>query len=133
MDLRHEAMLMLEKKGSVLDVARDVSRLLRETGVNGAVIGGIAVVLHGYVRTTRDVDILLAKPLEGFAHALEDAGATFDRAENQHVLSGIPVHLVPHDIAGGPRDDTIEIDGILTVSLPDLINMKLRSGLGDRK
>src|SRR5439155_26150806 len=52
MNLRHEAMLMLDKRGAVLATAVKVSRVMRERGIDGAVIGGVAVVLHGHIRTT---------------------------------------------------------------------------------
>ena len=57
-NLRDEALLLLDKRGTVLDIAREVSHLMHEVGIPGLVIGGIVVVLHGHVRTTRDVDIL---------------------------------------------------------------------------
>lgn len=59
-NFREEALLILEKRGSILDIAREVSRLIRDSGVDGVVIGGVAVVLHGHVRTTKDIDIFLS-------------------------------------------------------------------------
>jgi predicted nucleotidyltransferase len=50
---------MLEKRGAVLETARRVSHLLRDNKINGAIIGGVAVVLHGHVRTTKDVDVFI--------------------------------------------------------------------------
>src|SRR5207253_874843 len=64
MDLRHEALLMLDKRGAVLETARTISRIMRQHHVPGAIIGGVAVVLHGHVRTTKDVDVLVQQPLE---------------------------------------------------------------------
>jgi len=58
-NLRDEVLLILDKRGTVLDIAREVSLLMHTAGIPGVVIGGIAVVLHGHVRTTKDVDILL--------------------------------------------------------------------------
>ena len=55
MDLRHEAMLMLDNRGAVLETARTISRIMREHGVPGAIIGGVAVVLHGHVRGLKPV------------------------------------------------------------------------------
>ena len=48
---------MLEKRGAVMETARHVSRILDKAGIEGAVIGGI--VLHGHVRTTKDVDVFV--------------------------------------------------------------------------
>lgn len=57
----------------VLDLAQEMSgdvdrvdaalpplrRLLAAAGMTFRLVGGVAVVHHGYVRTTRDVDVLL--------------------------------------------------------------------------
>ena len=34
-------------------------RALREAGVRYLLIGGFAVILHGFVRTTKDIDLLV--------------------------------------------------------------------------
>jgi len=44
MNLRNEAMLMLEKRGAVMETAVKVSRILKKHDIDGAVIGGVAVV-----------------------------------------------------------------------------------------
>lgn len=120
---------MLDKRGAVLDAARKVSALLRDRDIDGAVIGGIAVVLHGHLRTTRDVDVLIRQSLKDFGDALSAAGATFDPDRREYLLDGVPVHLVPADIAQPAPRSTIIVEGIQTVSLADLINLKLRSGI----
>ncbi|MGB0069318.1 MAG: DUF6036 family nucleotidyltransferase [Isosphaeraceae bacterium] len=61
--LRNEALALLDKQGSILDVARELSQLMRQSGIPGVVIGGIAVVLHGHVRTTKDIDVFVAQSL----------------------------------------------------------------------
>lgn len=73
---RDEGMLILERRGPVLDIAREVSAILRARGIEGAVIGGVAVVLHGHLRTT--VDVLIADDDESFADALRSEGFRFD-------------------------------------------------------
>jgi hypothetical protein len=85
---------MLDRRGAVLDIARQVSQLMRTAGIPGVVIGGVAVVLHGHVRTTRDIDIFLPPPLEPFAELLTAHGYTFDRARKEFVKQGVPVQLV---------------------------------------
>lgn len=120
---------MLEHRGAILDTAREVSDLLRQHQIRGAIIGGIAVVLNGHLRTTRDVDVWIADSLETFADILRDSGASYDPAEREFSLNGIPIHLVPNDLAQPEPQKLTEIDGITTIALADLINMKLRSGL----
>lgn len=119
---------MLDGRGLILETARDLSRLFRERGIEAVVVGGVAVVLHGHVRTTVDVDVLATPPLECVAEVLEEAGYVYDPAMKEFRREGIPVHLVLPDRAGPVPVTPEEIDGITTVSLPRLINMKLRTG-----
>jgi len=126
--LREEALLILEKRGSILEIAREVSQLMRDAGVSGVVIGGVAVVLHGHVRTTKDVDIFTTSKLESLADLFTANGFVFKKPERAFVKKGVPIHLVLPDQVGPYPKKTIEIDGIVTVPLADLIEMKLRSG-----
>lgn len=126
--LREEALQMLDKRGAFLDVAREVSQLMREAGIPGVIIGGVAVVLHGHVRTTKDVDVALAPPLEPLAKLLTANGFTFDKKKKEFSKYGVPVHLVLPEQFGEISNELVEIEGISTVNLAQLINMKLRSG-----
>jgi len=127
--LRDEALLILEGRGAVLETAREVSRILCESEIDGAIIGGVAVVLHGYVRTTSAVDVFVPGEPAELAAALRSAGFKFDRAKREFVNSRVPVHLVTPTDVRQPPSGPEEIDGVVTVSLFDLINMKLDSGL----
>ncbi|HEY2155394.1 MAG TPA: DUF6036 family nucleotidyltransferase [Isosphaeraceae bacterium] len=127
--LRDEALKLLDGRGAILDAAREISAALREAGVEGAIVGGVAVVLHGYVRTTVDVDVYSPEPAERVIDVLESLGFTLDRARREFVRDILVVHIVrPEQVAPAPRR-LVEIDGVTTVSLADLIAMKLRSGL----
>lgn len=119
---------MLDKRGAVLDTARRISTLMRANNVRGAVIGGVAVVLHGYVRTTKDVDVYIADELKAFKPLLESAGATFSAAKREFVLDAVPIHLVDGQMVQPPPKHFVVIEDVTTVDLPDLINLKLRSG-----
>ncbi len=127
-NLRDEALLILDKRGTVLNTAREISRLMHNAGLPGVVIGGVAVVLHGHVRTTKDIDVFLNPPLQPLADLLTCNGFTFDQAERAFVKHGVPVHLVLPEHVSAPLKGTLVIDGITTVTLVDLIGMKLRSG-----
>jgi len=118
----------LDRAGSILDIAREVSRLMRQAEIPGAVIGGIAVVLHGRVRSAADIDVFLDQPLEPFADMLIEAGFQYHKKRRESVRGEVPVHLVTREQVAKPPRQTIEIEGITTVSLPDLIEMKLQSG-----
>lgn len=49
----------------------DVCRLLNRRGAAYIVVGGIAVNLHGHVRATRDLDILVPRDIENTRRILE--------------------------------------------------------------
>jgi hypothetical protein len=125
---RDQALSLMEARGAILDTAREVSRLIRESGLSAAVIGGIAVVLHGHWRATKDIDLQVGCPLQEIADLLESHGFSHDPDRREFVRDGIPVHLVPTEQTGMTELRTIEMEGILTVPLADLIAMKLRSG-----
>ncbi len=120
---------MLEGRGAILDVARAVSHVLIDGDVQGAVIGGVAVTLHGHVRTTSDVDVYIPDPLATFADQLTAAGFDFDANRREFSLAGVPVRLVTAAQAQPTPTNWANIDDIRTVSLADLINLKLRSGI----
>lgn len=119
---------MLDKRGILLDIAREISDLMRAANIPGIVVGGIAVVLHGHVRTTNDIDIFLQPPLEPLAELLTANGFVFNSERKEFVKHGVPVHLVLPEQIGTLLNAAVEIEGIVTVTLVDLINTKLRSG-----
>jgi hypothetical protein len=127
--LRNEALKLLDGRGAILDAAREISTALREHGVEGAIVGGVAVVLHGHVRTTVDVDVYSAEPAGRIVGVIEALGFSLDRARREFVRDKLVVHIVRPEQVPIPPREVVEIDGVTTVSLADLIAMKLRSGL----
>jgi hypothetical protein len=126
--LRDEALSLMDGRGAILDTARELSSLLRGAGVSAAVIDGVAVVLHGHWRSTRDIDLLAVSHLDSVAGLLQAHGFRHDPARREFVRDGIPVLLVTTEQVGTPARGMVEIQGVVTVALPDLIEMKLRSG-----
>ncbi len=125
--IREEALLILHGRGAILEIAREISDLLRAENLAGVIIGGVAVTLHGHVRTTVDVDLYVADTVR-VGEALSRHGFTFDAQAKQFVKNDVPVHLVTiSQLKVAPRSIQ-DIEGIRTVALADLINMKLRSG-----
>jgi len=131
MDLDREAMLMLEERGAVLATAVWVSRILAEAGVDAAVIGGIAVVLHGHLRTTRDVDLLVRGDLSTCKSVLQSTGLVYDAPNRQFLCDGVPVHMVSEDLVQPPPGPFTTVRGIITLTLADLISVKLHSGVSN--
>lgn len=84
------------------EVAGQVFELLRAEGLPSAVIGSIALAVHGYVRATRDLDVGVA--LLGFGKLA--------RIADQLRAAGFDVHVA----APAPDDD---LGGVVTVAGPD--------------
>lgn len=105
----------------------DVARSLRDR-VDAPVLGGIAVYLHGYLRTTVDLD-LYTPDRRLTSGQLLSAGARWDAPRREHVLGGVRIHTVTPEDAGHKVERTSIIDGVRVVSLKDLIAIKLICGL----
>lgn len=117
------ALAMLEDGSKLLLIAAKVAQA---TGC--PIVGGVAVFLHGYRRTTVDVDIFTDDTNAARA-AITSIGATWNEADAEGMLDGIPIHFVTTSITGSKPTATININGVQTVSLADLIRFKLTSGL----
>ncbi len=117
------AMGLLSDDSELLKLARRVTG-----GTQAPVVGGIAVFLHGYRRTTAAIDLHTSHPA-ATSEGLRRLGAEWDAAKREFRLEGVPVHLVTDAQTGGPPHAILEIQGVRVVSLPDLIRFKLRSGL----
>lgn len=121
-DLNSLALGMLEHDSKLLDVARRVS------SQDLPVLGGVAVFLHGYRRTTEDIDLFTADTTAARA-AIEALGGTWDDARREFILDGVPVHLVTARETSDAPKLVSEVEGVRVVSLADLIRFKLHSGL----
>jgi hypothetical protein len=123
--------------------AADCHAALQAAALPHAIVGGMAVALHGYRRNTVDVDMLIRREDQSLVRAtLEAAGFVWsaDAAEFR-APSGTPVQfLVSGERAGKgaevhlPAPDgpgiTTEIEGLAVLKLAPLIEMKLACGLG---
>jgi predicted nucleotidyltransferase len=136
--------------------AEKILRRLTAAGVDFVLIGGLAVMLHGYPRITRDVDIAFAPDrtnLETLGDALIDLDAHLRGADED--LPFVPdadtldrVNLLTLEVSGGwldvhkrldgapayatlrRRAERIKLDGlsVLVASIDDLISMKRAAG-----
>jgi hypothetical protein len=116
-------MSLFSEDPELLRLARRVSE-----ATGAPVVGGIAVFLHGYRRTTQDIDVF-AHDARAVASALERIGAHWDDESREFVLEGVPIHLVTEAETGGPPRETTDIENVRVVGLADLIRFKLKSGL----
>jgi hypothetical protein len=133
------------KKSDVHATMRELARGLKEAGIDYAVIGGMALNLHGFERMTVDVDLLLTPDGLarfrnefvglGYAPAFPDSKKRFKATS-----TGVPIDIIatgeyPGDakpkpvVFPDPAKASEEIDGIRVLTLLHLIELKLASGL----
>ncbi|MBI4468446.1 MAG: nucleotidyl transferase AbiEii/AbiGii toxin family protein [Acidobacteria bacterium] len=131
--------------GPVHKTLRTLGRRLDEAGIDYALVGGMALVLHGYRRETVDVDILLTHSgrdqfvtgFEGRGYLPVFTGAqrrfydTETRVEIDVVVEGeYPGDGRPKPVSfPDPAGVSMELDGIRVVKLEKLIELKLASGM----
>ncbi len=92
----------MDPDASPLDlVLPDLRRLMARAGVAYRIVGGVAVVHHGYLRTTRDVDVLVEPQAQAeLERHLAACGFARESATRlRHTATGVPVDLL---IAGAP-------------------------------
>ena len=70
-----------------------VCRLLNAAGVRYVIVGGFALALHGAVRATKDVDVLIEPTLDNVRRALEALA---------NLTWGIARELDPADVVSKP-------------------------------
>jgi len=98
------------------------------TDVSGwPMVGGIAVFLHGYARTTQNFDIYTSDTLATHEKLIA-ASIRFDARHKEHVIQGVAIHMVGDDSLGGPPKRTSTIRGVKVVGLADLVRGKLTVG-----
>lgn len=132
-------------KSPVHQTMRALARRLSQEGIEYAVVGGMALVLHGYRRETVDVDVLLSKEgREVFSQNLVGHGYTpsFPGARKgfRDTDTGVQIDILTQGEFPGdgrpkpvsfpdPAGASIDIDGIRIVTLEKLIELKLASGM----
>lgn len=136
-----------------LEVAQRVSDLLVREGVGHAVIGAVAMALHGHVRATRDLDLAVLVPpsprLTSIAEALRREGlaaeSSFPAPDDD--LGGVltvvgaefdPVQIVnfynpprpPSSLVREAIDSATRVGAfpVPVVALPHLVALKLATG-----
>ena len=132
------------QQGKVYETLQRLARLLPDADINYAVIGGMALALHGYVRLTQDVDLLMSQAgLEQFRKTLVGRGVlAFTGAKKmfRDAVTDIKVEVVtagefpgdgkPKSICfPDPSSVALEVEGLQVVRLETLIELKLASGL----
>ncbi len=132
-------------QGTLNETLRRVTKDLEKHGINYSVIGAIALNQYGYRRFTEDIDLLLTQDgLEKFQNELVGLGyrPAFEGATRKFrtTAENVTVEIItsgefPGDgkpkpvVFPNPNENQVEIDGIKTLSLEKLIELKLASGM----
>ena len=131
-------------------IAAQVCEALNRSGAKYLVIGGVACILHGHVRATQDVDVLIGRTLENAERvlaALATVGYSFAREWAAEEVLKRPITVIGDDPAvdvftvawsvkyedAVKRSSVVEVDGIPipVISLDDLIETKRTGRLQD--
>ena len=132
-------------KSLLNNALRRIALDLDSHGIDYTAIGAIALNQHGYRRFTEDIDLLLTKEgLEkfqqeliglGYRPAFEGSTRTFRTAAENVPIEIITAGEYPGDGLPKPvkfpypSESFVVIDGIKTVTLEKLIELKLASGM----
>ncbi len=140
-----EGLRFFTGKGMLNETLRRIVKDLENHGIQYCVIGAIALNNHGYRRFTEDIDLLLTQAgLEkfkneligkGYRPAFEGAAKKFRATEENVPIEVITAGEFPGD--GKPKpvqfpnpgECQTKIDGIKTLTLEKLIELKLASGI----
>jgi hypothetical protein len=140
-----EGLRFFRGEGMVNDALHRLVADLERNGIEYAVIGAVALNQHGYRRFTEDIDILLSR--EGLAAfrekllglgyrpAFEGATKRFRTTEENVPVEVITEGEYPGDglpkeiVFPAPEAFAEVIDGVKTVKLAKLIELKLASGM----
>ena len=132
-------------KGTLNETLLKLTKDLDRHQIDYSVIGAIALNQHGYRRFTEDIDLLLTKDgLEKFQKELVGLGyrPAFEGATKKFrtTAENVTVEILTEGEFPGdgkekpvrfknPNENQIEIDGINTLDLPTLLELKLASGM----
>lgn len=133
------------QEGDIYETLRRLVDELDENGLDYALIGGMALVAHGYRRFTEDIDILMTPEAlqtfrerligHGYLPAFSGAMKTF-----RDTRTGVRIEIVttgeypgdgkPKPVAfPAPAQTRLQREGVWLITLDKLIELKLASGL----
>ena len=143
-----EAITYLLGGGMLNDTLVRLARDLEEHQIPYCIIGATALYKHGYQRLTTDIDVLMSpEGLEAFQNHLVGRGyrPAFNGATKKFraTENNVPIEIItsgeyPGDgrsksvVFPDPADCYVMIEGVRTIPLPTLVELKLASGLTGR-
>ena len=143
----NEAGKYFEDRAKVQITLKKIARRLNDLGIDYAIVGGMALTHHGFVRFTNDVDIVVTRESNAELHSrLEGLGylPPFEKSKNlRDTDSGVKIEfLITGEFPGdgkpkpvafpNPKDvREFDADGIAYLKLETLIELKLASGMSN--
>ena len=132
-DAVREASRFLYGEGPVRQALARIAGKLETLGIPYAVAGGMAVVAHGYERTTVDVDVVVTAEglqevlgkLEGSEYGIVIPGGR----QLRDTETGVRIDFIVSESYCDPIRSSSRMDGIRYVNLERLIEMKLIFGM----
>jgi hypothetical protein len=140
-----EGLKFFRGTGMLNDALTKLANDLDRNGIEYAVIGAIALNQHGYRRFTEDIDIVLSREgLEAFREKLVGLGyrPAFHGARKKFRTTdeNVPIEIITSGEYPGdglpkpvqfpePETASENIDGIKTITLERLVELKLASGM----
>ena len=136
--------MFFQNESEVQKSLRRITARLNALGIDYAVVGGMALFLHGFYRFTEDVDILVtSEGLKKLHDVLEGSGyrPPFKGSKNlRDTENGVRIEfLVAGEFPGDgkpkpvafpePGSAAMDLDGIQMLNLASLIELKLASGM----
>lgn len=139
-----EGLRFFRGTGMLNEAIKKLAADLEREKIEYAVIGAVALNRHGYRRFTEDIDLLLTREGlarfrenligRGYRPAFNDAKKKFRTSDN------VPVEIIvageyPGDglqkpvIFPDPQDVAVDIEGVKTITLEKLVELKLASGI----
>lgn len=139
-----EGLRFFQGKGVLNQALLKIAKDLEREGIAYVAIGAIALNRHGFRRFTEDIDLLLTPDgLDNFHSRLVGRGyrPAFESARKKFRTSeSVPVDIIttgeyPGDglpksvVFPDPAEVAVVIDGVKTITLEKLIELKLASGM----
>ncbi len=140
-----EGVRFFRGEGLMNETLRKLARDLEVHKISYSVIGAVALNQHGYPRFTVDIDVLMTpEGLQKFRENLVGRGyrLAFEGAMKKFraTAENIPIEVIttgeyPGDgkkksvVFPDPANVSVQIDGISTVTLEKLVELKLASGM----
>ena len=133
-----------EENSAVFQALHKITKRLHDLSVPYAVVGGMALFQHGLRRFTEDVGILVTKEnLKRIHHELDGLGYLPPHQRSKHLRDtelGVRIEFLttgeyPGDgkekpvVFPEPGAVSFEADGVSYIKLPNLVELKLASGM----